>query len=65
VTTSRPPQGVDKLIGDLLDAASAAAEIVTRGRDAWNADRLLRLAGEAVINRIGRVASKLPTDVRA
>ena len=59
------PRTVDKIIGDLLDAAGAAAEIVARGEDAWNQDRLLRLAGEAVINRIGDAANKLPDDVRA
>lgn len=56
---------VDKTVGDLLDAAGAAAEIVARGRDAWEADRVLRLAGEAVINRIGDAAGKLPEDARS
>ena len=45
---------VEKIIADILDAASASAEIVSRGKDAWSEDRILRLAGEAVINRIGR-----------
>ena len=58
-------RGIDKTVADLLDAAAAAAEIVARGRDAWNDDRLLRLAGEAVISRIGVAASKLPDNVRA
>ena len=58
-------RGIDKTVADLLDAAAAAAEIVARGRDAWNDDRLLRLAGEAVISRIGDAASKLPDNVRA
>jgi uncharacterized protein with HEPN domain len=51
-------------VGDLLDAASAAAEIVARGEEAWHHDRLLRLAGEAVINSIGDAAGKLPDEVR-
>jgi uncharacterized protein with HEPN domain len=55
---------VEKIIADILDAASASAEIVSRGKDAWNEDRILRLAGEAVINRIGDAANKLPEDVR-
>lgn len=59
------PRAVDKIIGDLLDAATAAAEIVARGQDAWEHDRLLRLAGEAVINRVGDAAGRLPDDVRA
>lgn len=63
-----PPErsrDVDKLVGDLLDASSTADQIVARGRDAWDGDRLLRLAGEAVISRIGDAANKLPDDVRA
>jgi len=56
---------VEKIIADILDAASASAEIVSRGKDAWSEDRILRLAGEAVINRIGDAANKLPEDVRA
>ena len=55
----------DKVVGDLLDAASAAAEIVARGQEAWERDRILRLAAEAVINRIGDAAGKLPDEVRA
>src|SRR5262249_12499362 len=42
-----------------------AAEIVARGKDAWQRDRLLRLAGEAVISRIGDAAAKLPEQVQA
>lgn len=38
---------------------------MVRGRDAWNDDRILRLAGEAVISRIGDAASKLPDNVQA
>ena len=58
-------RGIDKTVGDLLDAAAAAAEIVARGRAAWDSDRLLRLAGEAVISRIGDAASKLPENIQA
>lgn len=56
---------IEKVVGDLLDAASAAADIVARGRQAWDADRILRLAAEAVINRIGDAAGKLPYEVRS
>jgi uncharacterized protein with HEPN domain len=64
---SRPdqPPAADKIVGDLLDAADAAAEIVARGKGAWQQDRLLRLAGEAVISRIGDAAAKLPEQVQA
>jgi uncharacterized protein with HEPN domain len=59
------PRAIDKVVGDLLDAAGAAAEIVARGEQAWADDRLLRLAAEAVINRIGDAAGKLPDEVRS
>ena len=58
------PRATAKIIGDLLDAANAAAEIVARGKDAWDHDRLLRLAGEAAISRIGDAAAKLPDDIK-
>ena len=58
-------RAIDKAVGDLLDATGAAAEIVARGRGAWHADRLLRLAGEAVISRIGDAAGRLPADARS
>jgi uncharacterized protein with HEPN domain len=58
-------RGTGKIVADLLDAATAAAEIVARGRNAGDEDRLLRLAGEAVISRIGDAASKLPDSVQA
>jgi len=64
VTHPADQRSVEKTIDDLLDASSAADEIVNRGIDAWNSDRLLRLAGEAVINRIGDAANKLPEEVR-
>ncbi len=50
---------VDKIVADLLDAVGAASELVGRGRAAYDHDRLLRLAGEAVIGRIGDSAAKL------
>jgi uncharacterized protein with HEPN domain len=52
-------RSVDKIVVDLLDAVQAASELVARGRDAYESDRMLRLAGEAVIGRIGDSASKL------
>lgn len=58
-------RSTDKLTEDLLDAATAGAEIVARGKPAWDEDRVLRLAAEAVINRIGDAAGKLPEEVRA
>lgn len=65
MTEPGAPRPIEKVVGDLLDAASAAADIVARGREAWDADRILRLAAEAVINRIGDAAGKLPDEVRS
>jgi uncharacterized protein len=47
------------------EAGDAAQELVARGKDAWDADRLLRLAGEAVIGRIADAANRLPQEVKA
>lgn len=54
---SRRP--VEKVVADLLDAVEAASDLVERGRDSYESDRMLRLAGEALIGRIGDSASKL------
>jgi uncharacterized protein with HEPN domain len=56
-------RGVDDLLADLAEAVDAAAEIVDLGKERWDAERPLRLAGEAVIGRLGDVASKLPDEV--
>ncbi len=54
---------VDDLLADLAEAVDAAEELVSLGRQRWDAERLLRLAGEAVIGRLGDVATKLPDDI--
>jgi uncharacterized protein with HEPN domain len=56
-------RGVDDLLTDLADAADAAAELVRFGKERWDAERVLRLAGEAVIGRLGDIATKLPDEV--
>ena len=56
-------RATDDLLADLAEAADAAAEIVMLGKDRWDAERPLRLAGEAVIGRIGDIATKLPDEV--
>ncbi len=54
---ARPHEAV---LDDIEEAADAARDIVNRGRNAWENDRLLRLAGEAVIGRIADAANRLP-----
>lgn len=41
----------EDLLADLAEAADAAAELVGFGRERWDAERPLRLAGEAFIGR--------------
>ena len=55
---------VDSVLPDIEDAAEAARELIGRGRDAWDGDRLLRLAGEAVIGRVADAANRLPDEVK-
>jgi len=54
---------VDDVLADLADTVDAAAELVNLGKQRWDSDRLLRLAGEAVIGRLGDIATKLPDEV--
>lgn len=49
----------------MAEAVDAAAEIVAAGKERWAEERPLRLAGEAVIGRIGDIATKLPDDLVA
>jgi uncharacterized protein with HEPN domain len=55
--------GVDDLLADLAEAADAAAELVSLGKRRWDTERPLRLAGEAIIGRLGDIATKLPDEV--
>ena len=56
-------RGADDLLADLAEAADAAAELVNLGKKRWDTERPLRLAGEAVIGRLGDIATKLPDEV--
>ena len=56
-------RGVNDLLADLAEAVDAAAELVGLGKQRWDSERPLRLAGEAVIGRLGDVAAKLPDEV--
>ncbi len=56
-------RGVEDLLADLSEAADAAAELVSLGKKRWDTERPLRLAGEAVIGRLGDIATKLPDEV--
>ena len=62
---SRGRRGLHDLLADLTEAVDAAAELVAAGKERWDDERPLRLAGEAVIGRIGDIATKLPEDLVA
>ena len=56
-------RGINDLLADLAEAADAAAELVMLCKERWDAQRPLRLAREAVIGRLGDIATKLPDQV--
>ncbi len=61
--SNRRPLGA--VLADIDDAAKAVAELLDRGKDAWDQDRLLRLAGEALIGRIADAVNRLPDEIKA
>ena len=56
-------RGVEDLLADLAEAADAAAELVSLGKKRWDTERPLRRAGEAVVGRLGDIATTLPDEV--
>ena len=54
----------DERVADILDAASEIAEIIELGRDAWDKDRIRRLAAERLLEIIGEAAISLSEDFR-
>ena len=56
-------RSINDLLADLAEAIDAADELVGLGKNRWDSERPLRLAGEAVIGRLGDIAAKLPEEV--
>lgn len=56
---------VRQTLEDIADFASMAADLVDRGSERFTADRILQIAGEAVITRIGEASTRLPAEFRA
>ena len=54
----------DERVADILDAASEITEIIELGRDAWDKDRIRRLAVERLLEIIGEAANSLSEDFR-
>lgn len=44
---------------DLLEFGAQAARLVAKGKAAWDADEFLRLAGEAILHRIGESVARV------
>jgi len=63
VTKRKHLRPAGEIVADIQDAGAAAADLVAKGKEAWDADRLLRFAGEAVIGRIAEAAGRLPKEV--
>lgn len=64
MTPQKRRRPVDAIIPDIEQAGEAAAELISRGRTAWDGDILLRLAGEAVIGRIADATNRLPDEIK-
>ena len=54
-----------EILEDLAEAIDAAAELVALGKNRWDSERPLRLAGEAAVGRLGDIATKLPSELVA
>lgn len=65
MAAGRDRRRVEAVFADIDEAAAAAAELVAHGKNAWDEDRLLRLAGEAIIGRIADAAGRLPESVKS
>jgi len=50
------------MLASLREDIGSARELVERGKDAFDSDRLLRLSAEAILGRIGEIARLLPDD---
>lgn len=54
-----PAERIPRLLGDLAATLDSAADLVARGRDAFDADPALPLAFEALSNRVGDLCKQL------
>jgi uncharacterized protein with HEPN domain len=48
-----------RAVQDILDFCEQAARLVARGHDAFESDEMLRLAAEALAQRVGEAVSRL------
>ena len=55
----QPDERTQRTLRDFLAFADLGARLVARGRAAFDADEMLRLAAEAILHRIGEAVSRL------
>lgn len=55
----------DERVAVIVEAAEQIGEVVRRGRDAWDADRLAQLAVERLLEIVGESARAMSDDARA
>lgn len=55
----------DERIADILDAARQIAEVVQRGRQRWDDDRVSQLAVERLLEIIGESARAMSSEARS
>lgn len=65
VWLSSPNTRDTETLRDLRDFFDEAKSVVDRGEEAFKTDRILQLAGEAVITRIAEAASRLSDEYKA
>ncbi len=53
----------ERALRDLVEFGGLAAELVGRGKSAYDDDRQLQLAGEAIVSRLGEAAARLPEEL--
>lgn len=55
---------LSRTLRDLADFIDMAREVTSRTRTAYDADITLRLAGEAIVTRVGQAVSRLPENFK-
>jgi uncharacterized protein with HEPN domain len=52
-----------RTLEEFIDFAALGARLVARGRDAYDSDEMPRLAGEAILHRIGETVARLSDEL--
>jgi len=55
---------LSRTLQDLADFIDMTREVTSRTREAYDADITLRLAGEAIVTRVGQAVSRLPENFK-